>query len=54
MYQYLAKMEPAAAKADAKPATAGAEGDGCTLTATAEHSGANKKDEPCNDGRNGK
>ena len=52
MYQYLAKQQFAPATSS-EPVAAGAEGEGCTLTATAEHSGANKPAEPCDDGRAG-
>jgi pyruvate-ferredoxin/flavodoxin oxidoreductase len=54
MYDYLAKQVPTAGKAASAPVAAPAAGEGCTLTATAEHSGANKPAEPCDDGRAGK
>jgi pyruvate-ferredoxin/flavodoxin oxidoreductase len=54
MYQYLAKQEPATVKAVSEPVAPAPAGEGCTLTATAEHSGANKPAEPCDDGRAGK
>jgi pyruvate-ferredoxin/flavodoxin oxidoreductase len=54
MYEYLAKQVPTAGKAASAPVAAPAAGEGCTLTATAEHSGANKPAEPCDDGRAGK
>jgi pyruvate-ferredoxin/flavodoxin oxidoreductase len=54
MYEYLSKQVPTTGKAASAPVTAPAAGEGCTLTATAEHSGANKPAEPCDDGRAGK
>ena len=53
MYEYLSKQEFAPVQA-AEPVAAAPAGEGCTLTATAEHSGANKPAEPCDDGRAGK
>ncbi len=54
MYDYLAKQVPTAVKAASAPVAGSAPGENCTLTATAEHSGANKPAEPCDDGRAGK
>ncbi len=55
MYEYLSKQEFAPVKAASEPVAAAAPaGEGCTLSATAEHSGANKPAEPCDDGRAGK
>ncbi|GAB1410221.1 pyruvate:ferredoxin (flavodoxin) oxidoreductase [Desulfovibrionales bacterium] len=55
MYEYLSKQEFAPVQPSAEPVPAGPGGeDHCTVTATAEHSGANKPAGPCNDGRSGK
>lgn len=52
MYEYLSKQEFAAASAS-EPVAAAPAGEGCTLTSTAEHSGANRDAKPCDDGRAG-
>lgn len=54
MYQYLASKQATAAQGSSEPVAAGAAGDGCTLTATAEHSGDSAAAQPCDDGRAGK
>ena len=54
MYEYLSKQEFAPVQAAAaEPVPAAPAGEGCTLTATAEHAGANKPAGPCDDGRSG-
>lgn len=53
MYEYLSKQEFAPVQAAAEPVATAPAGEGCTLTDTAEHSGANKPAEPCDDGRAG-
>jgi len=53
MYEYLSKQEFAPVSATAEPVPGAPAGEGCTLTATAEHSGANKPAGPCDDGRSG-
>ncbi|NLV97312.1 MAG: pyruvate:ferredoxin (flavodoxin) oxidoreductase [Desulfovibrionales bacterium] len=52
MYEYLSQQEFAPVQSS-EPVPTGSGGGGCTLTSTAEHSGANKPGEPCDDGRAG-
>ncbi len=54
MYKYLANQEPVVVAAEAKPAAGAPEGDGCTISTTAEHAGDAKAGSACDDGRAGK
>ncbi|MDO4768644.1 MAG: pyruvate:ferredoxin (flavodoxin) oxidoreductase [Pseudomonadota bacterium] len=54
LYRYYASRETAPAPDAGEPVAAGGAGEGCTLTATAEHSGATASGAPCDDGRAGK
>jgi pyruvate-ferredoxin/flavodoxin oxidoreductase len=54
MYKYLAAQQTVAVTAESPLVPAAPEGNGCTLTTTAEHAGDSKADAPCNDGRAGK
>jgi len=54
MYKYLANQEPVVVSAEAKPAAGAPEGDGCTISNTAEHAGDAKAGSACDDGRAGK